>query len=92
MFKGIYLQGKPHAWGGRTKFRLAAGAAAILLTFSGGASSQGMSQGTVGGVQAPQTAAVTPAEPLSLAKAIELALDGNPEVAAATRLLEATEG
>ena len=92
MFKGIYLQGKPHAWGGRTKFRLAAGAAAILLTFSGGASSQGMSQGTVGGVQAPQTAAVSPAEPLSLAKAIELALDGNPEVAAATRQLEATEG
>ena len=92
MFKGIYLQGKPQAWRGRTKFRLAAGAAAILLTFSGGASSQGMSQGTVGGVQAPQTAAVSPAEPLSLAKAIELALDGNPEVAAATRQLEATEG
>ncbi len=70
MFKGIYLQGKPHAWGGRTKFRLAAGAAAILLTFSGVASSQGMSQGTVGGVQAPQTAAVSPAGPLSLANAI----------------------
>ncbi|MGA0571218.1 TolC family protein [Variovorax sp. VNK109] len=92
MFKGIYLHGKPHAWRGRTKFRLAAGAAAILLTFSGGASSQGMSQGTVVGLQAPRNAAVSPAEPLSLAKAIELALEGNPEVAAATRQLESTQG
>ena len=92
MFKGIYLQGKPHAWGGLTKFRLASGAAAILLIFSGGAFSQGMSQGQVVGVQATQTAAVSPAEPLSLAKAIELALEGNPEVAAATRQLESTEG
>jgi len=92
MFKGIYLQGKPHAWRGRTKFRLAAGAAAILLTFSGGAFSQGTSQDPVVGAQDPQTAAVSPAGPLSLAKAIELALEGNPEVAAATRQLEATEG
>jgi cobalt-zinc-cadmium efflux system outer membrane protein len=88
MFKGIYLHGKPHAWRGRTKFTLAASAAAVLLSASGGAFSQGMPQGPVVGVQAPQTAA----EPLSLAKAIELALEGNPEVAAATRQLEATEG
>ena len=92
MFKGTYLQEMPHAWRGLTKFRLASGAAAILLIFSGGAFSQGMSQGQVVGVQATQTAAVSPAEPLSLAKAIELALEGNPEVAAATRQLESTEG
>ncbi len=88
MFKGIYLHGEPHAWRGRTKFRLAAGAAALLLSASGGAFSQGVSQGPAVGVQAPQTAA----EPLSLTKAIELALEGNPEVAAATRQFEATEG
>ena len=88
MFKGIYLHGEPHAWRGRMKFRLAAGAAALLLSASGGAFSQGVSQGPAVGVQAPQTAA----EPLSLTKAIELALEGNPEVAAATRQFEATEG
>ena len=88
MFKGIYLHGKPHAWRGCTKFRLAACAAAVLVSTSDGAFSQGMSQSPVVGVQALQTAA----EPLSLAKAIELALEGNPEVAAATRQLEATEG
>ncbi len=37
-------------------------------------------------------AAAAAAEPLSLAKAIELALEGNPEVAAAKRQWEATEG
>jgi cobalt-zinc-cadmium efflux system outer membrane protein len=35
---------------------------------------------------------VLPGEPLSLVQAIELALEGNPEVAAATRQFEATEG
>jgi len=44
------------------------------------------------GERAPQSAAAAAAEPLSLAKAIELALEGNPEVAAAKRQWEATEG
>ena len=39
-----------------------------------------------------QTVVTAPATPLSLARAIELALEGNPEVAAAKRQWEATEG
>ena len=93
MFKGIYLQGKPHAWRGRKKIGLAASAAAILLAAaSGSALSQGVSQRPVVGEEALQTAATAPATPLSLTKAIELALEGSPEVAAATRQWEATEG
>ena len=93
MFKGIYLQGKPQAWRGRKKIGLAASAAAILLAAaSGSALSQGVSQRPVVGEEALQTAATAPATPLSLTKAIELALEGSPEVAAATRQWEATEG
>lgn len=92
MFKGIYLQGKPYAWRGRKKIRLAASAVAILLAASSSAFSQGVSQRTIGGEETPLTAATAPTSPLSLARAIELALEGNPEVAAATRQLEATEG
>ena len=93
MFKGIYLQGKPQAWRGRKKISLAASAAAILLVAaSGSALSQGVSQRPVVGEEALQTAATAPATPLSLTKAIELALEGSPEVAAATRQWEATEG
>ena len=93
MFKGICLQEEPHAWRGRKKIRLAASAAAILLAAaSGSALSQGVSQRPVVGEEALQTAATAPATPLSLTKAIELALEGSPEVAAATRQWEATEG
>ena len=92
MFKGTYLQEMPHAWRGGRKIKLAAGAAAIWLSASGGAFSQGLPPGHVVGERAPQAAAAATAEPLSLAKAIELALEGNPEVAAAKRQLEATEG
>ena len=93
MFKGIYLQSKPDAWRGRKKIGLAASAAAILLVAaSGSALSQGVSQRPVVGEEALQTAATAPATPLSLTKAIELALEGSPEVAAATRQWEATEG
>ncbi|RYF32140.1 MAG: cobalt-zinc-cadmium resistance protein, partial [Comamonadaceae bacterium] len=91
MFKGIYLQEKPCVLRGGTKFSLAAGAAVLLLAVSGVAHSQGLPQGIVE-ARTLQTSAVATAEPLSLAKAIELALEGNPEVAAATRQLEATEG
>lgn len=92
MFKGIYLQEMPHAWRGARKIKLAAGAAAIWLSASGGAFSQGLPPGPAVGERAPQSAAAAAAEPLSLAKAIELALEGNPEVAAAKRQWEATEG
>lgn len=92
MFKGTYLQEMPHAWRGRRKIKLAAGAVAIWLSASGGAFSQGLPPGHVVGERAPEAAAAATAEPLSLAKAIELALEGNPEVAAAKRQLEATEG
>lgn len=93
MFKGIHLQSKPDAWRGRKKIGLAASAAAILLVAaSGSALSQGVSQRPVVGEEALQTAATAPATPLSLTKAIELALEGSPEVAAATRQWEATEG
>lgn len=92
MFKGTYLQEMPPAWRGRRKIKLAAGAAAIWLSASGGAFSQGLPPGHVVGERAPQAAAAATAEPLSLAKAIELALEGNPEVAAAKRQWEATEG
>ena len=92
MFKGTYLQEMPHAWRGGRKIKLAAGAAAIWLSASGGAFSQGLPPGHAVGERAPQAAAAATAEPLSLAKAIELALEGNPEVAAAKRQWEATEG
>ena len=93
MSKGIHLQSKPDAWRGRKKIGLAASAAAILLAAaSGSALSQGVSQRPVVGEEALQTAATVPATPLSLTKAIELALEGSPEVAAATRQWEATEG
>jgi len=92
MFKGTYLQEMPHAWRGGRKIKLAAGAAAIWLSASGGAFSQGLPPGPAVGERAPQAAAAAAAEPLSLAKAIELALEGNPEVAAAKRQWEATEG
>ena len=92
MFKGTYLQEMPHAWRGGRKIKLAAGAAAIWLSASGGAFSQGLPPGHVVGERAPEAAAAATAEPLSLAKAIELALEGNPEVAAAKRQWEATEG
>ena len=92
MFKGTYLQEMPHAWRGGRKIKLAAGAAAIWLSASGGAFSQGLPPGPAVGERAPQSAAAAAAEPLSLARAIELALEGNPEVAAAKRQWEATEG
>lgn len=92
MFKGIYLQGKPQAWRGRKKIGLAASAAAILLAASSGAFAQGVSQAPIASGQAPQAAATAASTPLSLARAIEFALEGNPEVAAAMRQLEATEG
>ena len=92
MFKGTYLQEMPRAWRGGRKIKLAAGAAAIWLSASGGAFSQGLPPGPAVGERAPQSAAAAAAEPLSLAKAIELALEGNPEVAAAKRQWEATEG
>ena len=92
MFKCTYLQEMPHAWRGGRKIKLAAGAAAIWLSASGGAFSQGLPPGPAVGERAPQSAAAAAAEPLSLAKAIELALEGNPEVAAAKRQWEATEG
>ena len=92
MFKGTYLQEMPPAWRGGRKIKLAAGAAAIWLSASGGAFSQGLPPGPAVGERAPQSAAAAAAEPLSLAKAIELALEGNPEVAAAKRQWEATEG
>ena len=93
MSKGIHLQSKPDAWRGRKKIGLAASAAAIwLAAASGSALSQGVSQRPVVGEEALQTAATAPATPLSLTKAIELALEGSPEVAAATRQWEATEG
>ncbi|OGA95116.1 MAG: cobalt-zinc-cadmium resistance protein [Burkholderiales bacterium RIFCSPHIGHO2_12_63_9] len=82
----------PHAWRGRRKIKLAAGALAIWLSASGGAFSQSLPQGPVVGERAPQAAAAAAPQPFSLAKAIELALEGNPEVAAAKRQWEATEG
>lgn len=91
MFKGICFQGKPDAWRGRKKFKLATAAAAVLLATSTSAFSQGMSQRPVAGSDAP-VAVAAPVGPLSLARAIEVALEGNPEVAAATRQLEATQG
>ena len=92
MFKGIHLQGRPDAWRGRKRIRLATGTAAILLAASSGAFSQGVLQPPVGGDATQQTVVTAPATPLSLARAIELALEGNPEVAAAKRQWEATEG
>lgn len=76
---------------GGKKFRLVASAAAMLVSASGGTFAQS-TPSPVASEKIPQIPTVAVAEPLSLAKAIEIALQGNPDVAAATRQLEATEG
>ncbi|MDO8772201.1 MAG: TolC family protein [Burkholderiaceae bacterium] len=73
------------------KFKLAASAAVLLIAASGGTFAQS-APSPVEGAHSPQLLTVAAAEPLSLSRAIELALQGNPDVAAATRQLEATEG
>lgn len=91
MFKVSYLQGKPRAKRGVKKFRLVASGAVILVAASGGTFAQSTPSPVVT-EKIPQLLTTPAAEPLSLAKAIELALQGNPDVAVATRQLEATEG
>ncbi len=90
MFTGIYVQERPRR--GHQKIRLAASAAALWLAACSGAFAQSLPQGPIAGEPARSAAAQTPAASLSLAQAIAWALAGNPELAAATRQLEATEG
>ena len=93
MFKGIYDQKRPGAWRGREKTGRAACAALVLLTACSGVFAQAtVHMPGAGQTVSPQNAAIAPSASLSLSKAIALALAGNPEVAAAMRQYEATEG
>ena len=93
MFKGIYDQKRPGAWRGREKTGRAACAALVLLTACSGVFAQAtVHMPGTGQTVSPQNAAIAPSASLSLSKAIALALEGNPEVAAAMRQYEATEG
>lgn len=90
MFTGIHVQERPQC--GHQKIRRAASAAALWLAACSGALAQGLPQVPIAGAPALSPAAPTPATPLSLAQAIARALEGNPELAAATRQIEASEG
>ena len=93
MFKGIYDQTRPGAWRGPEKTGRAACAALVLLTACSGVFAQAtVHMPGTGQTVSPQNAAIAPSASLSLSKAIALALEGNPEVAAAMRQYEATEG
>ena len=93
MFKGIYDQTRPGAWCGPEKTGRAACAALVLLTACSGVFAQAtVHMPGTGQTVSPQNAAIAPSASLSLSKAIALALEGNPEVAAAMRQYEATEG
>ncbi|MDT0136959.1 TolC family protein [Acidovorax sp. PRC11] len=93
MFKGIYVQKQLGTRRGRQKVVQAIGTSLVLMTFSGVVSAQGA---------APQMLAAQPATisppaaadpaPLTLSQAIAQALESNPEVAAATRQVQASEG
>ena len=94
MFKGIYVQRTPHGVHGHRKASLVAASVVVMLL---GASSVAFSQVTAqpqigGGQETLQGTSSAPTAVLSLARAIELAMEGNPEVAAATRQVESTEG
>lgn len=91
MFKGNHAKKDPRAARGHKIFTLATLAAAMLLSTSG-AWSQGMAPSMQSAPSAPGTTSALSAAPLSLTRAIELAMEGNPEIAAATRQVEATEG
>ena len=68
-------------------------AALVLLTACSGVFAQAtVHMPGTGQTVSPQNAAIAPSASLSLSKAIALALEGNPEVAAAMRQYEATEG
>lgn len=88
MFTGIYVQERPLR--GRKKIRRATSAAVLWLAACSGAFAQGLPPPSIGGEAALQV--LTAETPLSLAQAIAWALAGNPELAAATRQFEATEG
>lgn len=91
MLKGNHGNKGQRAARGHKKFALATVAATILLGTTGA-----WSQVMAPSMQSPQsvlgTTSVLSATPLSLARAIELAMESNPEVAAATRQVEASEG
>ena len=92
MFKGFYLQNQSAARLGRTRTNLATSAVVMLLGTCGSAFSQGVSPRTLHNEAAPQAVASAPAAQLSLERAIELAMEGNSEVAAVMRQIEATQG
>lgn len=91
MFKGNHINKGPRAARGHKKFALATLAATMLLGNTGA-----WSQGTASNMQSPQSAlgstSAPSAAPLSLARVIELAMESNPLVAAATRQVEASKG
>lgn len=92
MFKGFHFQNGPGASLDRARLAAIAGAAAILFATSTVAVAQGMTQSIQGSVAPVHSASAGSEASLSLARAIEIALEGNADVAAATRQVEATEG
>lgn len=92
MFKGFHFQKGSGASLDRARLAATSGAAAILFATSTVAVAQGMTQSIQGSVAPVHSAAAGSEASLSLARAIEIALEGNADVAAATRQVEATEG
>jgi cobalt-zinc-cadmium efflux system outer membrane protein len=91
MFKGIYLQ-ESRTHGAAAKNQARSRRRSHIAYGLGRCPFAGRVPRPVVGEGSTSDCCSAPAEPLSLAKAIELALEGNPEVAAATRQWEATEG
>lgn len=94
MFKGIFDPTKSDGWRAHRRVTEVACAVFALLALPGGAFAQGAVPplSPTNSDAASQGASAASTSVLSLSKAISLAMEGNPEVAAATRQYEATEG
>lgn len=92
MFKGFHVQNGPGASRNRKRFGVTAVATAIFIATTTAAVAQGLAPSTQQSPAVLHGSAASSAAPLSLARAIEMALEGNADVAAATRQVEATEG
>ena len=89
MFKGIHVSNRLVAVPGRKSFAVTAVVAATIFASGSVALAQGVPAGTQGSQSIiAHSALASSAAPLSLARAIDLALEGNADVAAAMRQVE----
>ncbi|MCI5069074.1 TolC family protein [Acidovorax sp.] len=93
MFKGIFDQTKPDSWGGHGRVSETVSVVLALLALPGAALAQeAVRPAHAISSTASLSSSTSVTGVLSLSKAIAIAMESNPEVAAATRQYEATEG